>query len=96
MQGLGQGGRQARFALLIREAWVGGAQLQVGHQAVELPVAAGDDHEGAFLDFLRRHNQPGPQGFLQSAPDDVTDCRFLIFDFRLLIVHAALAISIDD
>ena len=52
MQGLGQGGRQARFALLVGEARVGGAELQVGDQAVELPVAAGDDDEGAFLYFL--------------------------------------------
>ena len=63
VQGLGQGGRQARLALLIREARVGGAELQVGHQPVELPVAARDDHEGPFLDFLGRHGQPGAQDF---------------------------------
>ena len=68
MQGLGQGGRQARLGLLIGEARVGGAELQVGDQAVELPVAARDDHERAFLHFLGRHGQPGAQGFFNPPP----------------------------
>ena len=73
VQGLGQGGRQARLGLLVREARVGGAQLQVGDQAVELPVAAGDDDEGAFLHFLRGDGQPGAEGFFQSAADDIAN-----------------------
>ncbi len=68
MQGLRQGGRQARLGLFVGEARVGGAKLQIGDQAVELPIAAGDDDECTFLDFLRRDGQPCAEDFFQSAP----------------------------
>ncbi len=66
MQGLRQARRQAGLGLLVGEARVGGAELKVGHQAIELPIPAGDDHEGAFLYFLRRDGQAGPEGILSA------------------------------
>ncbi len=70
---LREGGRQACLGLFVGEARVGGAQLQVGHQAVELPVPGFDDHESALLHFLGRDRQPGAEGLLQTAADDVTN-----------------------
>ena len=67
-------GRQALLALLVGEARVGRAQLQVGHQPVEQPVAALDHHETAFLHLLGRDRQPDVQVFLQAAANDITDC----------------------
>ena len=69
----GQLGRQARLGLLIGEARVGGAQLQVGDQPVELPVAALDHHEPALLHGLGRDGQAHVEVFFQSAAHDITD-----------------------
>ena len=69
--------RQAQFALLIGKARIGRAQLQIGDQAVELPVAAVDDHKTAFLDFLRGDGQPDVQAVFQRTADDIANFRIL-------------------
>ena len=50
--GLWPEGRADGFGLLIGKARVGGAELDVGHDAVILPVAAADDGKGALLHVL--------------------------------------------
>jgi len=73
VQQTGQAGRQAVLALLVREARVGGAKLQISGDAVELPVAALNHDEAALLDLLGGHGQPDIQVFLESAADHVAD-----------------------
>ncbi len=65
--------RQASLALLVGKARVGCAELQVGYQAIKLPVAALNDHEGAFLDILRWDGQPHAQVFFQAAANHIAD-----------------------
>ena len=68
MQKASQAGWQARFALFVGEARVGGAQEQVGDQAIELPIAGLDDDEAAFLDLLRRDGEAHLQALFQPPP----------------------------
>jgi hypothetical protein len=44
------------------------AEHQVRDQAVILPGAALDDHEGALLHFLRRDGQPHAEVFFNPPP----------------------------
>ncbi len=64
MQQSRQLGWQTRLGLLVSEARVGRAKLQIGDQAIELPVAALGDHKRAFLDLLGRDGQPDTEIFL--------------------------------
>jgi len=84
----GQGGRQARFALLIREAWVGGAQLQVGHQAVELQSPLGMTTKAPGLPAAGTISRAARIPSIR--PDDVTDADF---DFRFQIVDCSCCLA---
>ena len=68
------------MALLVGKARVGGAQQQVGDQAVKLPVPALDGDEAALLHLLRRYGQAHLQALFQPAANDVAD-------WLLMFVH---------
>ncbi len=74
---LAQRGLQAN-RLLVGEARVGGAQLQVGDQAEITPVAAVTDHEAAFLHLICGYRQAHVEPFAQPTAADKAD-HFLPF-----------------
>jgi len=67
--------RRQPVGLLVGEARVGRAQLQVGDEAVVAVAAALADDEAAFLDSVGRNGQADAEPFLQAAADDVAEGR---------------------
>ncbi len=70
---VGEVGRQAGAGLLVREAGVGGPELEVGDEAIEAVAAGLDHHEAAFLDLERVNGEAGVEQVLEAAADDVAD-----------------------
>jgi hypothetical protein len=90
--------RIAVGGLFVGKARVRGPELDVGHDAVIVPVPALDDNKRALLDLLRRDREPDAEIFLQPAADKITNFRSLDFHEYLLFLktpggrdHHALA-----
>src|SRR5687768_8664380 len=75
------------FGLFIGEARVGGAKLDVGHDAVVIPVPALDDDERAFLNLLRRNRQTHAETLFQPTADKIAYFSSLNFHKYLLFKH---------
>ena len=73
VQQAGQLARQAVFALLIGEAGIGRAELQIGHQPVKHPPPLSTTTNAPSCTCMGRHGQAHVQVFLQAAADDIAD-----------------------